>query len=425
MADRLNPGESLGINQSISSANGQYTVILQSDGNLVLYISGSEPIWASGTDGRDVSIAVMQGDGNFVLYGGSGAVWATGTHGNPGSFIVVQNDGNTVIYGPNGNALWASGTAGGGFGGKLVGWAIPTGDSIASTPHWADHTFATFEKYVNKWDCSSGTGTNDPDDPKTRLIARGSGSRTKARCIGGVPNSGIVWGGTGFCHQCTNRVLYPGHITVHRAAGYNISTGMFGTYGSDPAGWQAIKLRCGARFSLARIDDLDTVTPAPPDQLLALHKSESQEFAQKEEQPSNDDFYAAEELDYMAKVCALYDQPITSSTKAEEILASDLALLIEFVLQSRPNDSSLSLLQRAQQTFQQNAAFCNRAFQIGAIPASDAYGYLQGQIRLLFESFDSLLGDSAYDALFGISPDIISKIPSPFLKHNSCGCHTH
>src|SRR5437899_3777698 len=106
-ADRLNPGQSLAVGGSITSPDGRFTLVLQADGNLVLYQSGGVARWATGTVGRTVSQAVMQADGNFVLYGPAGPIWATATDGHPGAYLAVQDDGNVVIYGPGG-PLWAS-----------------------------------------------------------------------------------------------------------------------------------------------------------------------------------------------------------------------------------------------------------------------------------------------------------------------------
>ena len=58
--------------------------------------------------------AVMQADGNFVIYGLNGAVWNTGTDGNwGGSFLALQDDGNLVLYNPSVVPLWATYTGGG------------------------------------------------------------------------------------------------------------------------------------------------------------------------------------------------------------------------------------------------------------------------------------------------------------------------
>ena len=98
------------LSQAITSANGRYRFIYQSDGNLVLY-DGGTPLWASGTNGKPVGVCIMQGDGNLVIYGRAQQyVWDTATNGNPGSRLVVQDDGNVVIYRPDGSAAWATNT---------------------------------------------------------------------------------------------------------------------------------------------------------------------------------------------------------------------------------------------------------------------------------------------------------------------------
>ena len=50
----------------------------------------------------------MQTDGNLVIYNSAGnALWASGTGGHNGSAsLALQNDSNLVIYSPTG-VLWA------------------------------------------------------------------------------------------------------------------------------------------------------------------------------------------------------------------------------------------------------------------------------------------------------------------------------
>ena len=112
MASVLSPNGSLFVNQTLVSTNGVFELIMQADGNLVLYrLSNMHPEWATGTNGKDVQRAIMQTDGNLVLYNfNGGAVWASNTNGNPGSFLVMQDDGNLVIYRPN-VPIWASNTS--------------------------------------------------------------------------------------------------------------------------------------------------------------------------------------------------------------------------------------------------------------------------------------------------------------------------
>ena len=96
---------------TVASGDGRYTLKYQTDGNLVLYVqTGSDPvaIWASKTAGKSVGSAVMQGDGNFVIYGkdGKSAVWSSGTSGHPGSWLLLRRDGNVVICSPDGTPPW-------------------------------------------------------------------------------------------------------------------------------------------------------------------------------------------------------------------------------------------------------------------------------------------------------------------------------
>ncbi|MEY9894860.1 hypothetical protein ABIA31_008548 [Catenulispora sp. MAP5-51] len=100
------------VNQSTLSCDGRFKLVLQGDGNLVLY-QGSTPLWASNTVGQASANAIMQGDGNFVVYDGSGKpLWASNTAGNSGAYLSVQNDGNTVIFSASGATLWSTGTGG-------------------------------------------------------------------------------------------------------------------------------------------------------------------------------------------------------------------------------------------------------------------------------------------------------------------------
>lgn len=112
-ADRLNPGELLRAEteQQITSANGQYRLIMQKHGNLVLYDDARRQLlWESNTRGQRVDRVIMQRDGNLVLYLRNGQpAWASNTAGKPGSYLLIQNDGNMVIYQPQG--VWASDTA--------------------------------------------------------------------------------------------------------------------------------------------------------------------------------------------------------------------------------------------------------------------------------------------------------------------------
>jgi regulator of extracellular matrix RemA (YlzA/DUF370 family) len=100
----LLPDAALTINQSISSPNGLFKVILQDDGNLVEY-EGSRAAWASGTHGKDLS-AIMQNDGNLVIYSGTTPEWTSNTAGNPGDYLTLANNGELTVDSTAGTVLW-------------------------------------------------------------------------------------------------------------------------------------------------------------------------------------------------------------------------------------------------------------------------------------------------------------------------------
>ena len=109
----MGSGQSLGVNNALYSCDGRFQLILQPDGNLVLYKIGVRALWATGTNGQASHYAYMQPDGNFVLYNTAlQATWHSFTYNNPGAYLALQNDGNLVVYRSNGAPLWASGTQG-------------------------------------------------------------------------------------------------------------------------------------------------------------------------------------------------------------------------------------------------------------------------------------------------------------------------
>lgn len=110
--DTLIPDQSLAPGARLVSASGAFELAYQHDGNLVLYrLRDGAALWASGT-GAAPGRALMQMDGNLVLWSGDGrAVWSTGTIPYPGARLVLQNDGNLVVYSAHGAPLWQTGTA--------------------------------------------------------------------------------------------------------------------------------------------------------------------------------------------------------------------------------------------------------------------------------------------------------------------------
>ncbi|NP_001134458.1 mannose-specific lectin isoform X1 [Salmo salar] len=55
--------------------------------------------------------AIFQTDGNFVLYGWGRVVWASNTVNKDAQRLILQQDGNLVIYTTQDHPIWASHTA--------------------------------------------------------------------------------------------------------------------------------------------------------------------------------------------------------------------------------------------------------------------------------------------------------------------------
>ncbi len=100
------------------STNQCFMLVMQGDGNLVLYKQSSgKPTWATYTQNTAGAFAAMQPDGNFVVYSpNNDPMWNSKTGRTNGKILILQDDGNLVIYPDRrfigGTALWDSRTGG-------------------------------------------------------------------------------------------------------------------------------------------------------------------------------------------------------------------------------------------------------------------------------------------------------------------------
>lgn len=106
---QLPVGFSLRHGEGIKSANNQYVLHLQQDGNLVIYDRDTKATWATMTGDRGQNHLDMQGDGNLVLYASNGQpVWNSGTWGNWGAYAELTDGGKLVVRRPDGSQLWSN-----------------------------------------------------------------------------------------------------------------------------------------------------------------------------------------------------------------------------------------------------------------------------------------------------------------------------
>ena len=106
----LRVNESLEVNDYLVSPGRIFFAIMQSDGNFCIY-KGTGPsdnrgfLWATNTLGVGGQFfATMQSDGNFCIYdrperGAGDVLWCSNTSQTPGEFYaIIQDDGNFCIY---------------------------------------------------------------------------------------------------------------------------------------------------------------------------------------------------------------------------------------------------------------------------------------------------------------------------------------
>jgi hypothetical protein len=111
---RLAANQELKATEQLLAANGKTRLVMQSDGNLVLYrVDNGGVLWASGTYGKPMTHVLMQPDGNFVGYNNTTTVayWSSGTYGHSGASLVLRDDGNLLVVDQSGAQLWATGTS--------------------------------------------------------------------------------------------------------------------------------------------------------------------------------------------------------------------------------------------------------------------------------------------------------------------------
>ncbi len=126
---RLFSGEHLLPGQQLASSGGRYRLTMDTDGALVLRVASTgQPIWSSGTEGHPDAFAVMQSDGNFVVYpkgkgaprpGQPTAALYTTLTDRPGATFSVLDSGNLTV-GFGSSTQWQSGSGPAALGSSLT-----------------------------------------------------------------------------------------------------------------------------------------------------------------------------------------------------------------------------------------------------------------------------------------------------------------
>ena len=105
----LAANKELKTNQTITSNNLKYRLVMQEDGNLVLSDEKNATVWSTNTSGKPVTKCVFQGDGNLVLYNEANqAQWASDTYDYGGAKLILDDDGYLTLY-HKGRPVWING----------------------------------------------------------------------------------------------------------------------------------------------------------------------------------------------------------------------------------------------------------------------------------------------------------------------------
>lgn len=93
----------------VKSPDDRYAAVMQGDCNFVVY-GGGGPVWASNTWKSNGDCAlVVQGDGNLVIYNSGTAIWSSATGGSAGTrALSLTNDGVLELRNASGSILWQS-----------------------------------------------------------------------------------------------------------------------------------------------------------------------------------------------------------------------------------------------------------------------------------------------------------------------------
>ncbi|MFF7632722.1 glycoside hydrolase domain-containing protein [Kitasatospora sp. NPDC008050] len=223
----MQPGQQLDPGYSISSASMK--LVMQGDGNLVAYavVGGNQgpAMWSTGTSGNPGAYALMQNDGNLVVYRPNGtAAWSSSTWYGGGTYATVQDDGNFVVYQPNGGpstggALWSSGT-------NSIGSTFNGGNWLTSG-HWTKGTLTSLLMqadgnlviYRNR-DGSALWSSNSSGNPGAYMIMQNDGNLVVYRAGGGASTGGALWSSNTWYSGGTYATLQSdGNFVVYRPGG--------------------------------------------------------------------------------------------------------------------------------------------------------------------------------------------------------------
>ena len=112
--DRCFKNGILKVRKNLQSRNGVYRLILNDTGNLEIWCK-REKIWTTNTDDDYIESLIFDNDGKISLLGkDNSSRWQMklSSRNSKPHLMLLQNNGNLVVYNECGNRLWESRTRG-------------------------------------------------------------------------------------------------------------------------------------------------------------------------------------------------------------------------------------------------------------------------------------------------------------------------
>ncbi|MCL2049333.1 MAG: stalk domain-containing protein [Defluviitaleaceae bacterium] len=114
IGSQITRGQNINQWECLLSDNRKFVAVMQGDGNFVVY-NTQQALFSTSTDGSGGTFLALQNDGNLVIYNNEPrAVWSPNIHN--AHTLSMQDDGNLVAYDSGGRAVWASNTVNSGTG---------------------------------------------------------------------------------------------------------------------------------------------------------------------------------------------------------------------------------------------------------------------------------------------------------------------
>jgi exopolysaccharide biosynthesis protein len=107
----IRAGSHLYPSYGLTSRNRCFNFVMKNDGNLVVYNNNTRTeIWNAGiSDNPNISKTTLKRNGKLVVSTSNNAeVWSSGKVNNDAPYLILQDDGNLVIYSNRRAVVWAT-----------------------------------------------------------------------------------------------------------------------------------------------------------------------------------------------------------------------------------------------------------------------------------------------------------------------------